>query len=246
MKKIVLAGLISAMTLAGCGAAYAATAQPFIDENNKEIDLFALQRKGEAAEEYIVIDGMTDQSEFFSDENVFGDELIRIVSNYSVGAEQGSFFVSTDMLTAVSDVSAVTLNESLNGTGLYGLGAAFKQAEEDYGVNAIFLMGLAMHESNGGLSYIARMKNNLFGFQAYDSSPYASARTYRTREESIDHVARYISQHYLTPGGAYFEGYSVEAMNVHYATDPNWARGIKARIAYLLSKMPVSSVMSLY
>lgn len=137
-------------------------------------------------------------------------------------------------LRARSNVSASYIDSKLAGTPMAGLGKDFKEAEEKYGINALFLTGLAIHESNFGKSNIARDKNNLFGFQAYDSSPYASARNFTTKGESIDHVARYLSQNYLTQDGKYFNGYSIASIGKRYATDPLWATKIEKRIGNLI------------
>lgn len=118
------------------------------------------------------------------------------------------------------------IEAKLKGTPMAGLSESFIRAEKDHGVNALFLTSLAIHESGYGRSAIARDKNNLFGFQAFDRSPYQSARTFSSFEESIDHVAGYLSRAYLNENGSYFSGYSVESINTFYATDPKWSDGI--------------------
>ncbi len=133
-----------------------------------------------------------------------------------------------------SKVSAEYIDSKLKGTQLEGLGSAFKKAEEENGINALFLLGLAIHESGFGSSRIAKDKNNLFGFQAYDSSPYSSAKSFSSFEESIDTVAKYLSENYLSPDGKYFNGYSISAIGKKYATDSNWANGIENRIKKLI------------
>lgn len=126
-----------------------------------------------------------------------------------------------------SGISAGEINLKLKGTGMEGLGSSFVEAEQKHGVNALFLTSLAIHESAYGSSKIAKDKNNLFGFAAYDRSPYSSARTFATKEQGIDHVAAYLSEHYLTEGGKYYGGATLEGVGKRYATDPNWANAIK-------------------
>ena len=63
---------------------------------------------------------------------------------------------------------------------------AFYNAEQKYKVNGIFLASIAIHESAWGTSYIAKDKHNLFGFGAYDSSPYESANTFDDYSKGID------------------------------------------------------------
>lgn len=148
--------------------------------------------------------------------------------------------VPTSIEAVYSDVrlsSGVTgdqIDAKLKGTGMEGLGNAFVQAEQKYGVNAWFLTSLAIHESAYGTSKIAQEKNNLFGFQAYDHAPFENAATFNSKEASIDHVAKYLSEAYLTPGGTYYNGVSIDGIGRRYATDPQWANKVKSHMANLL------------
>ena len=101
------------------------------------------------------------------------------------------------------------------------------------GVNAWFLAAIATHESAYGTSRIAQDKNNLFGFQAYDATPYASARSFETMADGVDYVASFLSKAYLTPGGAYYNGTSVDAVGTRYATDTRWAEAVKRHMKAL-------------
>mgnify|MGYP004702869615 CR=1 FL=1 len=130
--------------------------------------------------------------------------------------------VRSDVRTGSGD-SLNQIDAVLQGTPMAGLGAAFKAAENTYGVNAYFLSALAAHESDFGRSAIAKDKQNLFGFTAYDSNPYSNAKNYSSVEESIFDAASYLSQEYLTPGGKHFKGYAIGDIGKSYATDPNWA-----------------------
>lgn len=129
-----------------------------------------------------------------------------------------------------SGATASEIDERLKGTQMAGLGKAFVDAEAKYGINAWFLTGLAAHESAYGSSPIARDKNNLFGYGAYDQTPYTSARTFSSMAAGVEKVAENLSRAYLTEGGSYFNGYGMEAINQRYATDKNWARAIKAHM----------------
>ncbi|MFA5557855.1 MAG: glucosaminidase domain-containing protein [Methanofastidiosum sp.] len=111
--------------------------------------------------------------------------------------------------------------KALSVKGMYGTGEYFEKAEQLYGVNMVFLSALAYHESRGGLSKIAKDKNNLFGWGAYDRDPYRYAYNFPTREEGINHVAREIESQYLSRGLD-----TPRAMNILYASDPLWAYNI--------------------
>ena len=68
-----------------------------------------------------------------------------------------------------SNYSAAELNKiysmmNLQDSPLAGKGATFKEAEERYGVNALYLMAHSALESAWGRSQIARDKNNFFWY----------------------------------------------------------------------------------
>ena len=56
----------------------------------------------------------------------------------------------------------------------------FFEIEQKYNINGVFLASVAIHESGWGTSLIAKDKNNLFGYGAYDSSPYQSSFSFDT------------------------------------------------------------------
>ena len=113
---------------------------------------------------------------------------------------------------------------------LAGTGKDFKEMEEKYEVNALYLMAHAIHESAWGTSKIAQDKKNLYGMKAYDGDPYNSATTYTSFNESIEDAAKYVSSAYQSPSGAYYSGAVVGnksvGMNVKYASDPYWGEKI--------------------
>ena len=183
---------------------------------------------------------------YYTAKNRF-DEILRTklnVASASGSVSTGSSVNNAGSATTVnaiyddvrvsSGASATDIDSRLAGTGLEGLGTSFVEAEKKYNVNAWFLAGLAIHESGYGSSKIATEKNNVFGFQAYDASPYASARTFNTKAEGVDTVAKYISENYLTSGGKYYNGVSIDGIGKRYATDPNWSTAIKKHMANLL------------
>lgn len=113
----------------------------------------------------------------------------------------------------------------------------FYYAEQEYGINGIFLASLAIHESGWGTSKIALNKNNLFGYAAYDGSAYSSAKQFDTYSEGVDLVARVLIKYYLNSSGTsiyggdvadgrYYSGPTMKDVNRRYASDPNWANCI--------------------
>lgn len=139
-------------------------------------------------------------------------------------------------ITETSSSTAADVDKAFKGTALEGLGTAFKKAEKDHGVNVWFLAALAALESGFGTSQIAKNKNNLFGFNAYDDSPYESASSFSDRESGIGYVASFISKEYLQKDGSFFNGFSVDAVGKRYATDPQWANKVSKLMNDLSTK----------
>ncbi len=112
--------------------------------------------------------------------------------------------------------------ELRSGTSLAALAQTYINAQERWGVNALFLMAHSALESNWGASALACDKNNIYGFKAYDSNPYYYGSTFACKEDCINYVAAYIRLAYLNGDGIYCKGPSLTGMNRHYATDPMW------------------------
>lgn len=128
-------------------------------------------------------------------------------------------------LRVISNLTTDEFNKMLSNTALNGLGGALVQAEKEHGVNGLYMMGLACLESGYGTSSFARNRNNLVGWGAYDSNP-NKAKYFNSKDECILYVAEKLKSNYLTEGGAYFEGYSPKAIDVHYCTDKEHANKI--------------------
>ena len=146
-------------------------------------------------------------------------------------------FPSLDMdLRLPSGANAVMLDNYTKDTPLHGLGAAWVAAEEKWRINAVFLCALACHESDFGRSRLAREKKNLYGFMAYDSDPYNSAKSYARFEDSIEDVCALLVQHYLFPCGKHYNGPSPAGINARYASDKGWAQKVVAHMAKVVGK----------
>lgn len=139
-------------------------------------------------------------------------------------------------LKTPSGLSSDDIEKILEGTKLSGLGEAFAKAEEKYHVNAYYLMAHAAWESSWGTSKLAKNKNNLFGFGAYDSSAYSSAIKFETKADCIYTVAEFISEHYLDKEGDHYNGPNLIGMNKKYASDEKWANGIASVIKSLINR----------
>ena len=124
----------------------------------------------------------------------------------------------------------------------------FYYIEKQYHINGIFVAAVAIHESAWGTSKIALEKKNLFGYGAYDSSPYNSAYSFSNYSESIDLLARVFVKYYLNPKGtsiyggevatgSYYHGSTLTGVNTKYATDKNWANCVYQHMQYLYNKL---------
>ena len=143
--------------------------------------------------------------------------------------------VNSDLRVA-SNVTSEEIDKMLEGTKLHGLGSALVEAEQKYGVNALYMMGLACLESGFGNSAFAQKRNNLYGWNAVDSNP-NNASTFKNKKEATLYVASKLQSNYLTEGGVYYEGYSPRAVDVHYCTDKAHADKIVNIVNNLLQKL---------
>lgn len=119
------------------------------------------------------------------------------------------------------------------------LGEIFIEMQEEYNINALYLLGKAVHESAWGLSTIAQEKKNLFGYKAVDSDPLNGAEDYETFEDSVRDIAAFLHNSYLSShnpstsnltrnwryNGALL-GNKTAGVNVRYASDPYWGQKI--------------------
>lgn len=111
-----------------------------------------------------------------------------------------------------------------------GLGVVLKEAEAKHKINALLILGMAIHESDYGMSKYALDRNNLFGIKAYDSNEDA-AEIFASPLACIDALAnRYLNKNYINPLGSFFNGAVTGnkslGFNMKYASDPYWGQKI--------------------
>lgn len=133
----------------------------------------------------------------------------KVIKNESIPAYSTSQIMQLDV-SKPSGVTASDLKLVTRG-GLIGLEDAFYKAEQDYGVNCLFVMAIAAHESANGT--ICFKPNNMFGF---GSSGFSS------KAECIDVVARALAHNYLSPGGSLYSGKTISSVNKRYAASTTW------------------------
>lgn len=170
------------------------------------------------------------------------EEIIQITETIKItnrGMEQKrniknlNIDVNSD-LRILSNLTADEYNKMLENTELNNLGNALEKAEKEYGINGLYLIGLACLESGYGKSEFARKRNNLVGWNAVNSNP-NKASYFESKEECILYVAKRLKTNYLNKNGCYFNGYSARAIDVKYCTDKKHAD----KIIQIINKLKV-------
>lgn len=144
-------------------------------------------------------------------------------------------------LTEATNYSAEDLDKvfsllNIDNSLLENKGATFKEAEEHYHINALYLLAHSALESDWGRSKIAKDKNNFFGITAYDTTPYLSAKTFDDVDKGILGATKWIKQNYIDRGRT-FLGNKASGMNVEYASDPYWGEKIASVMMKINEKL---------
>lgn len=127
-------------------------------------------------------------------------------------------------LTTVSHFTEDEMKKVLIGTELSDCAPYFVECEKKYGINALFIAGIAIHESGWGTSRRAREDNNLTGYGV--TSDAAHGINGKSRRNNLLRTARCIKDSYLTKGAKFYEGTSVSAVNVRYCVGNEWAPAV--------------------
>ncbi|MFB6466743.1 SH3 domain-containing protein [Cytobacillus sp. Hz8] len=186
---------------------------------------------------------------------VNGNTLQEVTTGDPLDHHDGYQFIdlrTKSRVTAAQINNYISAYEKLTGktSVLHNKGSVFIQAGDQYGVNALYLAAHAIHESAYGTSNISLGKFNLFGFAAYDATPFIAAYRFQTVDDNIMYIAQELKATYLNPKswkyqGAYL-GFSTktlnntrvdansEGMNFYYASDPKWGVKIAAHMQNIL------------
>ena len=144
-------------------------------------------------------------------------------------------------LTEATNYSAEDLDKvfsllNIDNSLLENKGATFKEAEEHYHINALYLLAHSALESDWGRSKIAKDKNNFFGITAYDTTPYLSAKTFDDVDKGVLGASKWIKENYIDRGRT-FLGNKASGMNVEYASDPYWGEKIASVMMKINEKL---------
>lgn len=145
-----------------------------------------------------------------------------------------------------SKVTASILNKFIvnrvgsKASAMKNLGYAFINGQNKTDTNALLTFSLAVVESASGTSKIALEKNNLFGWKAYDTSPYLSADAFKSAQQAVDEMMAINLKGYTNTtswkNNGSFLGNKAEGLNVYYASASDWGK-IIASIAYRVDSM---------
>jgi len=137
------------------------------------------------------------------------DAVAKVLKEEAIPAYSTSQVMQMD----VSKPSGVTLSDLKQVTrgALVGLEPAFLKAEQDYGINCLFVMAIAAHESANGT--ICFKPNNMFGY---------GGMSFSSKSECIDVVSRGLANNYLRPGSSLYSGNTISSVNKRYAASTTW------------------------
>ncbi len=123
-------------------------------------------------------------------------------------------------------------------SAMSGKASAFISSQKEYGVNALLVFCMGMHESNFGTHVYATNYYNFFGWSAFDDNP-SNATQYNSAEGAIRAQMGYNLTAYLDSKDWRHMSSSLgnkgSGVNVYYASDPYWSVKISA-YAYDLDK----------
>lgn len=164
-------------------------------------------------------------------------QFLPVRSKTNITADDFNKYLSTLGFTskpASTDFEQLGRKESQ----LWNEGQTFIDAQNTYGINALLIFSMACHESGNGRSRYAIERNNLFGWNAFDSNPDSATTFYNIPQAIQEHMGINI-RGYADITDARFFGSHVgnkgSGFNVKYASDPYWGMKI-ASVAYAIDK----------
>jgi beta-N-acetylglucosaminidase len=148
---------------------------------------------------------------------------------------------NSEDVTQLSGMDVEDIRLILQGTALEDLAQDFIDAEQEYQVNAVFLISICALESGWGTSARARRDNNLTGFGVYTDS--SKGINSATKRDNILLTAKTLHENYLTKDGKCYKGVSVSAVAKSYCTSDTWSGKISS-IGNNLKKACITSYVN--
>lgn len=155
------------------------------------------------------------------------DEIVRMIQEDDTEEEENNVpepYYNPYNVTESSNMTYEEMRDMLQGNKLQSISHVFIDCEQKYGINALFLFGMAALESAHGTSYRAQTQNNLTGFAVYTDTSEGSS--FSSWEECIETTAIILDRDYLSESGTYYVGPSSWNVNVYWAKNSTWAEQI--------------------
>jgi len=164
--------------------------------------------------------------------------IVEINTNKIITVKPKKITFNPNNINEISNISYEDLLILLKNTGMEDMTAALIQSEQEYGINALFLVGLIALESGWEQSNRARRTNKMGGVAVYSNM--SRGAVYKSKGESVLHIAKFIRRDYLNEDGLYHNGTSIWNINTHYCIGKNWSKNIINIINELLAKISIS------
>lgn len=113
------------------------------------------------------------------------------------------------------------------------LSDALVDAEQTYNVNAFTMAAIVALESGFATSRRAVEDNNLTGYEVYSDD--SEGKLFPSQDDSILQTARHLSVNYLTEGGTYYKGLSVDDVQLSYCPDEGKGKNWNGKVDMLAS-----------
>lgn len=176
------------------------------------------------------------------------ERISRIITSVIGRGNNGKLTLDVNDVTKVSNASLSDLQKAFNNNknganakNFLPYASKYLELEKKYGVNVFFVLGIHAQESGWLTSNVTKDCNNIGGvkyakqkgsFRCSATSEFASEGSYYAGWNSIDEFLEYyfawIKKSYLTEGGEYYHGKSVDAFNTNYNGEAEWASAIKS------------------
>lgn len=149
--------------------------------------------------------------------------IINIVTIYACTPITTSNIKSFDLRTE-SNLQLKDVEEVLSRfEKLKGIEKTIVDCEEEYGVNAIFIISLIRNESGNGNSTLAIKNNNLGGIKNKNGT----YTKFESKSECVEYMFKLLSNEYLDKDGKYFKGYTLSDVRYYYCNDnSNWSKTV--------------------
>lgn len=166
---------------------------------------------------------------------VYNNDTVRISDKLYVPLEPHKWYIHLrdDIEPDKSAINYTDINKPTNislqkihslckGTGLEGIELAVKELEVDYGINALYTISVAAHESGWGNSHLAKTRNNLFGIAAFDDD-ISSAMYFNSKYDCVKYWGKMIKNDYFDKGLT-----TTQSINTIYASDKTWSSKVNS------------------